>query len=201
MTLEKDVCTQTFSHLASHVEAFAVRVAACGSYSVELSRMRCHDDVVGKLVYPCAVRSEHVEGVSVEDDGACGLLELRHESKSRTFLTSESRSDAHGVEVVCGYSLRVIVLTVEHEHGFGHSHLHDVIVGTWRESRHLANAAAQTCSCGKRCGSCHAVCAGDDERVSHHSLVGEVVTRAQVVLYVALLDDVEFSGDALYVFL
>ena len=187
MSLEQHVGLQTFCKVTSFHQSLET-VAAGAFKTIELLRMRGHDDALRQLLEPCTVIGKDIDGVGIAHQRTLGASQLGDDGDSGLFTSTQSRTNTHSGEILGIDSLREGgLLTVELQHSLRHTNLHDHIVALGGMGGHTTSPYPQTSLRSQDGRTTHAVTTGDDQGISHLTLMGKGVTRQDTLADVALL--------------
>ena len=140
--------------------------------------MRRHDDILGQLLEPCAMVSQHVQTVGIHHNRSLRAAYLGDECNGGVLLLAESGTDSHGIHVFAIYRFREILLVmVWINDSLRNADLHHVVVAAGCAHDDLSCSRAQACLRGKDGSTGHAVAAGHDECRAHIAFVGELISR------------------------
>ena len=163
------------------MQPFVVAAWCCSEQTVEFARMGRQDHTLRQLLHPGAVARENVQRVGISDDGTLRASDLRDHGDGSRLLLTQSRSDSQGVVVgsIDGFREYGIVL-VDVEHSLRHADLHDGAIESWGSYAEFAHTSPHASPRGEDGGASHTVAASYEEGVSHHPLVDEVASMADV---------------------
>ena len=140
MTFEDDVALQVLGHVTGACQSLIAAAAGAAHETVKFFGMRGENHAGRQLLQPCLVIGQYVERIGIEHNGALGAPDLPDDCYGRVLVLSQSRTDAHGVEVLALHTVGEDGLLMIHlQHGFWDTGLHDVVVASWGVHCHLAH--------------------------------------------------------------
>ena len=175
MALEDDIGLQLDGQVDGFLQTLAVVAATGAAQAVKLLGVRGQDETLGQLLYPCTVVGKDVQGVGIHHSRTLRAAQLGDKGDGSLLKLAQARTDAKGIKLVCTDGIReMIVFMVYLDNGFGNGNLQDVEVVLGCENGEFACARAQTGTRGKDGSACHAITAGNEEGMTHQTLMGEI---------------------------